>query len=184
MRNAAVRREHTQATADVDRAARIERRESGHDAAADGRVGRRVRLAAVEERQFKFVSINWHIPVIRQFFERADMVEMSVRQHDRGRLSVFTESLGGQPADTRARTNARNTRIDQHPAGLPWRPQVSHIDDWMALIRQIGGNFDCAVVRLMSWALARFELYLPFHLVFALLFLILFFDVFEEISIV
>src|SRR5690625_1104018 len=95
------------------------------------------------------------------------MVEMSVRQHDRGRLSVFTEALGGQPADTRARTNARNTRIDQHPAGSPWRPEVSHIDDCMALIRQIGGNFDRAVLRLMPCAIARGEWYLLFHRVWA-----------------
>ena len=75
------------------------------------------------------MGIDRYVPVFGERLQRADVIEMTMRQDDGGGPAASTEtSLRGR-ADVRG--GGRQSRIDQRPAAIAGsrRPNEHHVDD-------------------------------------------------------
>jgi hypothetical protein len=114
------------------------------------------------------MSVHGRVPVLGQFFQRADVVEMAVRHHDGGRARVFAEALAGRAGDQAGR--AHHARVNQNPVPVAraGRAEKDDVDDGEALIGEVGRDFVGVVVaRVISFGVVGagggVEWYLVFH---------------------
>jgi len=132
----------------IDGTAWIEWGERGHETAADRRIGRRIRGAAIEIRPFEFVSVNGDVPSPRKILETADMIEMTMSHDDRGGTDICTEAFFGGVDDHRG--GAHHACVYQNPASIAGsgHAEKDDIHDRETPIRKIGTN-------LMRFVVAR-----------------------------
>ncbi len=126
-RHAAVLRQGPQPVADVDRGGGEKAPDRRHHSAAGHQVARRIGGRAGQVRMLQPVRVDRHLPAAGQRGERADMVEMPVRQHDRGGSGTVAEALGGRGLDQAGRS--LQTGIDQHPFAVagPFGPHENDV---------------------------------------------------------
>jgi hypothetical protein len=78
----------------IDAASWIHPGQPRHHATAHARVRREIIRAPGQERQFEFVRIHGHLPPAQQRFDRANMIEMAVREDNRFRRAIRSEPPG------------------------------------------------------------------------------------------
>jgi hypothetical protein len=103
-------------------------------------VGRRIRRAAGEVRQLHLVRVDRHVPPLGQRLERAHVVEVAVREHDRRRARVGPEAHRGRRGDPLG--GALQAGVDEHPAAVARvaRPDEEQVDHHRAEVRDVRGD--------------------------------------------
>ena len=121
----AVQRQHVHARAEIDRAAREQRRSDRQRAAADGRIRWRVFRSAGQVRQLERMRVNRHAPLLGERLDVARVIEMAVREDDRQRRAA-EQRLAGSTDRPR---EAREAGVDEHPGaarGVTHEVRVDH----------------------------------------------------------
>jgi NAD(P)H-binding len=109
----------------------------GHQTAADGRIARRVGRAPAQVGKLERVGVDGRIPLVRQIFQRPDMIEVAMRQDDRCRPRLGPKAFSGRALDQALR--AGQASIDQHPGPVASLAgaEEDHVDDAEAPIGEI-----------------------------------------------
>src|SRR5436305_8536240 len=92
------------------------------------------------------MSIDRHIPIFGESFQRAYVIEMTMRQDDSGGPAASAESGLRGRADVGG--GSRQSRIHKRPAAVAGsrRSDEHHVDDGNLPISNIGCDLPCLVV--------------------------------------
>jgi hypothetical protein len=133
--NAAIGRQLTRVASKIDRPLGEDDRHEAHRPAADEWIGRRIRRLSSQVRKLQLVRVHGHVPLVRERVHGADVIEVAVREHDRGRARALAEHARGGALDLGRRSG--QPAVDERPASIggAGRPDEAHVGD---PIEQIG----------------------------------------------